>query len=121
MTDEAAVRAVVQTYVDGTVEGDADKLASVFHPQAVMTGYIGEQLLCGSPEPFLDAVRNNPPAGEGGGYAADITQVEVNGAVATATLVEKGLMGANFVDHFHLVQADDRWSIVAKTFHAEPA
>ncbi len=117
---EAAVRAVVQQYIDGTFEGDADKLAAVFHPQAVMTGYLGPDLLCGAVAPFLDAVRGNPAPRDTGGYTAAITQVEVAGQVATATLSETGLMGTDFVDYFHLVCIDGAWSIVAKTFHAGP-
>lgn len=30
--DAAAIRAAAQIYLDGLYEGDADKLASVFHP-----------------------------------------------------------------------------------------
>ena len=30
--DEAAVRAVLQDYMDGTYEGDVDKLKACFHP-----------------------------------------------------------------------------------------
>jgi hypothetical protein len=38
MTDEtAAIRAAVQTYLDGLYEGDADKLASIFHATSALT------------------------------------------------------------------------------------
>ena len=30
--DHAAIKAVIQTYLDGLYEGDADKLAAAFHP-----------------------------------------------------------------------------------------
>ena len=35
--DLAEIRAAVQTYLDGLYEGDADKLAGVFHPTSSLT------------------------------------------------------------------------------------
>ena len=39
MTPEvrAAIEQTIQTYFDGLYEGDADKLASVFHPGSALT------------------------------------------------------------------------------------
>lgn len=37
MDERAAIEAAVQTYLDGLFEGDADKLASVFHPTSALT------------------------------------------------------------------------------------
>jgi hypothetical protein len=35
--DGKAIEAVVWTYLDGLYEGDAEKLASVFHPTGALT------------------------------------------------------------------------------------
>ena len=35
--DLIAIEAAVRTYLDGLHEGDADKLASVFHPTSSLT------------------------------------------------------------------------------------
>ena len=36
--DRSAIEQTVQTYFDGLYEGDADKLASVFHESSALTG-----------------------------------------------------------------------------------
>jgi len=111
---ESKVREVVQAYVDATRHCDADGMRGVFHPRAAMNGFLGEQAMIGSPEPFFDAL-----ASQGGpqpGYRAVIEAVEVNGRTATATLCEDGCLGASFVNHFHLVELDSGWCIVAKLF-----
>lgn len=42
--DTAAIRLAVQTYLDGLYEGDADKIASVFHPTSALTHEEGGEL-----------------------------------------------------------------------------
>jgi hypothetical protein len=39
--DAAAIRIAAQTYLDGLYEGDADKLAAVFHPTSALTIGVG--------------------------------------------------------------------------------
>lgn len=71
-TDErSAIEAVVMTYLDGLHEGDADKLASVFHTTSALTweesGVVREAEM-GDPTALLH--RLSLPA-EGGGHVAD--------------------------------------------------
>jgi len=110
-----AVRAVIEDYVKGSREGDAVRLRSIFHPDAVMVGYLGGKLMSGSPEPFFAHVAQAGPAPEG--YKAEIAAVEVDGRTATATLLESGFAGLDFVDRFHLLEEDGSWRIVSKLFH----
>jgi putative lumazine-binding protein len=119
-SEQDAVRQVVQQYIDGSHTGDVELLKSIFHPQALMSGYLQGQLGIGSPDPFFEAVANNPSAKESGAsYSAEITKVEVAGNAASATLVEKGFLGLNFVDYFHLIKENDQWRIITKTFSQE--
>lgn len=120
MSDEAsAVNAVIEAYVDACRTGDVRGLEAIFHSRAVMTGYMGEELLLGSPAPFFDAVRQTPsPESEGADYQARITHTEVAGEVASVALLEHGYMGMNFTNFFHLVKVDGDWYIVSKTFQA---
>ena len=48
--DELLVRNVLQDYIDGTFEGDAEKLKACFHPDAIMNGFIGSKLQEGTPQ-----------------------------------------------------------------------
>jgi ketosteroid isomerase-like protein len=113
--DTGAARAVVEEYVAACRALSVERLAALFHPDARMSGYLGGQCLVGSPEPFLEAVRGAAGA-DTGGYSAQITSLVVTGSVAAATLEERGFLGMDFVDHFHLVKLNGGWKIVSKTF-----
>ena len=113
-------RAVIQEYVDACAAGSAERLRTIFHDNALMSGYMMGEYLMGSPEPFFQAVENPPPgAGTSGAYQAEITNVEISGPVASITLKEAGFMGINFTDYFHLAKVNDEWKIISKTFNPE--
>ncbi len=119
-TDGAAerVRSVMEEYVDAVYRADVDALRHLFHPGALMAGYLGEELLVGTPEPFLADIGGHPSMAKAGDpYRADITGVEAQGRAATATLTETGFFGTNrFVNYFALIEVEERWKIVSKTF-----
>ncbi len=58
--DADEVLAVMRRYTDAAFRGDADGLRACFHPEAVMSGLLGEQLLAGSPEPFFADIAGHP-------------------------------------------------------------
>ncbi|MBI5506706.1 MAG: nuclear transport factor 2 family protein [Deltaproteobacteria bacterium] len=115
VTAARAARAVIESYVKGSHDGDVELLRGIFHPSAVMVGYFAGNLMSGSPEPFFQHVKQLGPAGAG--YEAEIIDVQVDGKTAAVTLVERGFAGFDFVDRFHLVEEGGRWSIVSKLFH----
>ncbi len=113
----ASVRAVIDQYVEGSAAGDAVLLESLFHPNAVMMGYMRGQLMDGSPRPFFDLVGSQPSLrSQGTNYSAEVVSIQVDGDIATVTLLEDGFFGMSFVDHFHLVRSGDRWLIASKLF-----
>ena len=121
MSEEDQVRSVVEKYIDGTYTGDAQKLRDCFHADAVMNGYLNDKLFLGGPEPFFEDMQNNPSMESAGApYKAEITDVEVVGDVASATLKETGFAGKfAFTDFFHLLKQDGEWKITSKTFTTE--
>ena len=114
----ASVRRVLDTYVQGS-GGDVERLRSAFHPDARMNGYFMGNLGIGSPEAFFSEVAKIDPASATGEYHAEIESIQVMGDVATATLVETGFMGSDFVDFFHLIRVDGEWKIISKTFYQD--
>lgn len=81
-----------------------------------MSGYLMEQGLVGSPQPFYDALTHAPADPPGSRYEAEITSVDVVGRIASVTLKERGFLGLDFTDLFHLMKLDGQWKIVSKTF-----
>lgn len=115
----AAVQVVIQSYVDACARGDVLALRALFHPSAIMSGYLAGELVTGSPEPFFTAVGANPaPINSGLRYEACIDTVHFDGRIATAVLREDGYLGMAFVNHFQLLEVDGQWHIVAKLFES---
>jgi hypothetical protein len=110
------VRAVIEEYVAACRVRSVDRLKMIFHPDALMSGFLGDQRLVGSTQPFYDALQHAPADPPGSRYDAEITSVDVTGRVACATLQEHGFLGLDFTDYFHLAQIDGQWKIVSKTF-----
>lgn len=117
ISDAQAVHAVMQDYAEATRARSVERLAALFHPGAVMSGYLGPELQVGGPEPFFDALRANEVSPE---YRGMVLSVSVTGDTARAVVAEQALFGMAFVNDFHLIRMAEGWRIVSKLFHAEP-
>jgi hypothetical protein len=115
-----AVRAVMERYVEAAFKADVNTLRGLFHPAAVMSGYLGDNLLAGSPEPFLLDVGGRPSMeSTAAPYKADILDIHASSLTASLRLEETGFFGvASFVNYFHLLKVDGEWKIVSKTFQS---
>ena len=115
------VRQVVQRYIDGSYSGSVDTLRKVFHPNALMAGYLQGQLVIGTPDPFFADIEKHPSmAGSGAPYKAEIKFVDVAGQIASVILVETGFFGVlSFTDYFHLLKEHGEWKIISKTFTSD--
>jgi hypothetical protein len=117
-SSEKEVRGILQTYIDATRTGDAQRARTLFHADARMSGQIDAgDVHVGTPEPFFKALESHPSAStEGHPYTASIGAISVQGGTATAVISEKNLYGYDFTDHFHLIRSDGRWQIISKLF-----
>lgn len=94
-------------------------LKKVFHPSAIMTGYMGPDLMIATPTPFIEDVGSQPAMKDSGApYKAEITHLVVTGNIAEATVYETGFFGdGTLEDHFHLIKdTEGQWKIVSKCF-----
>lgn len=116
--DAIAVREVLEDYIRGTRNSDAELLRGLFHPGAVVAGHFGEELLVSGPDSFIEKAAVTPA---GPDYTACVASVSVIGRTATACVVEDGLWGGmSFVNRFHLVlEPDGDWVITAKLYHRD--
>jgi hypothetical protein len=116
----AAVRAVMEKYIEAVYKADVDTLRALFHPAAVMSGYLGDMLLAGGPEPFLEDVAGRPSMeASGAPYKAQIIDVQASSRTASLRVDETGFFGAtSFVNYFHLLRVGEEWQIVSKTFES---
>ncbi|MDR0818004.1 MAG: nuclear transport factor 2 family protein [Oscillospiraceae bacterium] len=111
------VKATVDDYIQGTYTADAALLKSVFHEKAALSGYMSAEILIASPEAFIADVTSKPSMKSSGTqYETEVTDIEITGKIATATVTETGFFGeVSFRDYFHLIH-DKEWKIISKLF-----
>jgi len=115
--DKAAITQVITQYVEAYLAADIDALCDVFARDAVMNGYVGDRLVVGSPNVFVDNVGKNPSiASLGGNPTYEMGEIEIRGNAAAVTLQEHGFGEMNFTDFMHLLKRDGTWKIISKTF-----
>ena len=94
MVDETgAIKAAAQTYLDGLYEGDADKLATVFHPMSALTW-------------------------EQDGVLKPLSRDESSPTTAFVKL-KCQLPPRFFTDYLCFLKIDGRWQIAQKIFSTE--
>jgi Putative lumazine-binding len=116
--DIAAVTEVVRAYYDGSMTGDAAKLAGAFHPRACIVGTWEGKLEWQSREEYIaECVEGASHAGE---YDLRIHGMSFEGD--TALVRDRAQFGGTyFSDDLSLVKDGDTWRIVHKTYYAHPA
>ncbi len=121
MEHELDIRKILELYTQGTYEGDAEMLRRSFHEKAVMNGYLAGQLMLATPEPFIENITGLSLKDRGLSYSSSISQISINGKVASVTLEETGFPdGVSFTNYFHLIDDGHGWKIISKTFISHP-
>ena len=115
--DRQAIEQAVQTYLDGLYEGDADKLASVFHETSALTYEHDGKLTVLPRDQWLRAVRERP-APKARGLARDdaILMVDQSGPTTAFVKVKCQLPPRYFTDYLSLLKVEGRWVVAQKVF-----
>lgn len=130
-TDETAypeITTLIKTYLDGCAGPDAEKLRSVFHPQAQLFGIFAEKTVVFPIEAWIDRVMGDPkPAADAKvtpvpakGPLWRIDSLDVTENMARAVVVSR-FLDVWYTDLMTLLHCDGAWKIVNKTFTYEKA
>ena len=120
MTDEAAIRVAAQTYLDGLYEGDADKLASVFHPTSALTWEENGVLTPLPRDQWLEAVRNRPSAKARGLPRQDeIIQIDQASPTMAFVKLKCAIPPRFFTDYLSFLKVEGKWQVAQKVFATE--
>ena len=115
--DHKAIEQTVQTYLDGLYEGDADKLASVFHDTSALTYEKDGKLVVLPREQWLKAVRERPKPKDRGLPRDDvILMVDQSGPTTAFVKVKCQIPPRFFTDYLNLLKIDGRWVVAQKVF-----
>ena len=118
-SEENGIREAINYYVDGMRTGSVESLKKGFHQQAILCGYLGDEMIAAPIEGLYEWVDSNPaPSTTGEVFDCSIFSIEITGRVAAAKVRENSHEG-NVIDYFHLLKVGDRWWIVSKLWDAE--
>lgn len=107
-------------YFQGVYNGDVEKLASAFHPQALLFGNIKGTPYFKTVSDYIDGVKNRKsPTDLGEDFKMKILGIEIMSNVAIAKL-HVPMLGYNYYDFLSLCLVNKKWIIVNKLFsHVE--
>ncbi|MFN3853307.1 MAG: nuclear transport factor 2 family protein [Phreatobacter sp.] len=118
--DRSTVEAVVNLYLDGLYEGDADKLAAAFHPTADLRWQEKGELNILTRDDWLERVRKRPSARAQGQKRHDfVVMVDRSDASTVFVKVQCALPPRFFTDYLVLLKLADGWRIVSKAYRYE--
>lgn len=118
--DLLKVETLAQTYFDGFYEGDADKLASIFHSEAVLTQVVDESPKTTHRDTWLTALRNRPsPASNGAKRHDRILSIDLCGPTLALLKVTCAVPPRHFTDLLSCIKVENRWLIAQKVFMTE--
>lgn len=118
--DLVAIEALVKAYLDGLYEGDADKLASIFHPTSALTQSVDGKAVITPRDTWLAAVRTRGSAKSQGLERADhVLAVDLVGPTMAFVKVKCQLPPRYFTDQLSLLKIDGRWQVAQKVFQTE--
>lgn len=119
-SDIAAIEAVLQTYFDGLYEGDADKLASAFHPCSHLY-WDKDGVVQDLPrEQWFEMVRSRGSA-QSKGLARDdrILLLDQSGPETALAKVACQIPPRYFTDYLVFLKTAEGWKIVSKVYRAD--
>lgn len=115
--EREAISRTIQTYVDGGRSGKSNDMKPAFHEGATIYGYVGPELFGGPIQSLFDWNDGIGPATE---LTSDITNIDIQGSIATARVELDNWTGHKFTDMFTLLRTDGEWKIISKVFYLHP-
>jgi hypothetical protein len=113
VTEQDAIAAVIQKYVDGGLQGMASVMRPAFHEGATIFGYLGPDLIAGPIEGLFEWVDAHDPASE---VEARVASVDIAGTAASVRVEIDNWLGHQFTDFISLLKVDGEWKIISKVF-----
>jgi hypothetical protein len=116
--DFVAIHSVLELYFDGLYHSDSQRLARVFHPQAVYaTAVGGEPIVWRMAEYFPVVDARSAPAASGQARTDRVLSIELVGPVTAWVKLQCAIGPKHFLDLLTLIHVDGRWQIISKAFH----
>lgn len=119
-SDLEQIRTATQTYLDGLYEGDAAKLASVFHGTSALTSVVDGEVKIIPRDQWFDMVKSRP-APKASGLARDdhILTIDLIGPTMAHVKLKCAIPPRYFTDILSFLKIEGRWQVAQKVFMTE--
>ncbi len=124
--DKSEIGGIMETlalYRDCTYNGCVETLRKVFHPRAVLSGWVvtplspDGALMCDSMEMLYGMMKpEEAPCLSGEEFRFHVDSIEIDGDIACAKVLEENLDGGNYANFLQLHRVDGRWVVTSKSF-----
>ena len=116
--DFVAIQSVLQLYFDGLHHSDTQRLAQVFHPQALYATAVGDKPIVWRMDEYFPVVDARPaPAASGEKRTDRVLSIELVGPVTAHARLQCSIGPKHFIDLLTLIHVDGRWQVISKVFH----
>lgn len=120
--DYQAIVEVLKRYYDGLHRCDTGMLATVFHPQAHYATASDGELLHLDMRSYFSIVENRTsPLNLGESPHFEIESIEFAGPMTVFARMRCFMLSNAYTDFLSFLRVDEKWQIIAKVFHVEPA
>ena len=114
----AEITKLLEDYFDGLYEGDLDKFARVFHPNAHLYSTDGDKVTDWPRETYFELIQERTSAAAMGLPRHDrIVSIQQSGPNTALATVNCAIPPRYFTDYLTLVRSSVGWQIISKTYH----
>lgn len=109
---------LLNRYFEAVYEANIDTLKTIFHKNASMNGFLGADMIIGTPQIFYDDLSSKPSMKVNNIQCKyEIKEISIYGNIASASIYVTNFYGiCNVMDIFHLLNINGEWKILCKTF-----
>lgn len=120
MPNQNTIEKALELYFDALYQGDTQKVRSVFHPNAHLYSGTGGNFVDMSLDDYVSLVDGRPsPESQGAERTGEVLSIDQSGPHSALAKVALSIGARRFIDYLTLLKVDDRWIIIAKSFHFE--
>lgn len=111
-SDMELITETLMDYIEGSTNGQPERLKKAFHPDLNLYYTKGENLMTWSGEAYIKDTKEGQPTGEKG----KIIFIDYENDIATAKVQVTYPEKTPYIDYFMLMKLQGHWTIVHKMF-----
>ncbi len=112
-TDEELIRETLTDYIEGSTEGQPERLKTAFHPELNLYYVRNDEIRIWKGTDYINDTKEGEPTGETGKILSIDYENDI--AVAKVEIIPQN-NSRSFIDYFLLAKAKGKWTIIHKAY-----